>query len=198
MKKNTKKILLTAGILAAGIFIFSNRFRIKRKALSFVNVEEIGDNAGFNNAVFEDMLQATGWRSGEQWCMYYVKAIYDTVAPALKNDFAKSLSGSSQQSFANVQAGKSKHLQVITTGRPKIGDIVIFQNYTNPGKGHAGIVTKVTNGGQVFTTVEGNTYEPGVSSNNEIVAIVPGHINNIGEKSNVYPGKRLRGFIRLK
>lgn len=198
MKKNRKKLLIAGAILAAGIFIFSRRYRIKRVALSFHDVEEIGNNAGFNNAVFEEMMQNAGWNSGEQWCMYYVKAIYDTVAPRLKSDFAKSLGGSSQQSFFNVEAGKSKHLQVIKEGRPRVGDIVIWQNYANPGKGHAGIIVKVTNGGRTFTTVEGNTYEPGVSSNNEIVAVVPGHKNEIGQKSNIYPSKKLRGFIRLK
>jgi hypothetical protein len=192
-------------IIGAGVLVVLSAFRkrnssstdkITKLAMLYEGIEEVGDNAGFNNAVFEDMLENAGWKNAEQWCMYFAKAIYIYALPDLAEDFKKSLTGSSQGSFNNVQAGKSKNLRVVTTGKPLPGDIVIWVNNSDSSKGHAGIVVK-TGSGNYFETIEGNAnFQPQYSGQNELVDIVP-HNTAIGENDNTWTSKKLRGYIRL-
>jgi hypothetical protein len=203
MKSKKKKYMIP--IIGLGALVILSAFKkrnmdktdkIIKLAKLYEGIEEIGDNAGFNNAVLQDMLAKVGWNNSEQWCMYFAKAIYDYSLPDLAEDFNKSLNGSSQRSFNNVQAGKSKNLRVVTSGRSIPGDIVIWVNKSDSSKGHAGIVIETGNG-NYFKAIEGNTnYQPAYSGQNELVDIVP-HNTAIGETDNVYTSKKLRGFIRL-
>lgn len=169
--------------------------KIIKTAKLYEGIKEIGNNQGFTNDAFQYMMSSVGWKSGEQWCAYFCKAVYSNALPEWKTDFAKSLNGSSQQSFNNVKAGKSKHLHIVTS-TPAIGDIVIWVNKSDASKGHAGIVIEI-NGNQ-FTCIEGNVnYKPATSGENELVDIVP-HKANVGATDSVYSTKKLRGFIRIK
>jgi hypothetical protein len=204
MKKPNKKKLLFFGIGAILLFSAFRRKnsnmsevdKIKKLALLYEGIEEVGNNQGFNNAVFEDMMKTVGWKDSAQWCAYFTKAIYNYALPDLADDFSKSLSGSSQRSFTNVQAGKSKSLKAITTGKALPGDIVIWQNKNDASTGHAGIILE-TGPGNKFKSIEGNAnYRPDYSGQNELVDIVP-HDTAIGNTDNIYSSKKLRGFIRL-
>lgn len=204
MNKNKNRKLLFFGL---GAFLLFSAFRkkntnmsevekIKRLALLYEGIEEVGTNAGFNNATFQEMIKTQGWRSGDQWCMYFAKTIYVYALPELADDFKKSLSGSSQQSFNKVRDGKSKHLKVVTSGNALPGDIVIWTNKSNSAFGHAGIVLE-TYPGNKFKVIEGNAnYKPEVSGQNDIVDVVT-HTARIGETDYPWTAKRLRGFIRL-
>lgn len=204
MKKNKNRKFLFFGI---GAFLLFSAFRkknsnmsevekIKRLALLYEGIEEVGDNNGFNNAAFENMMKTVGWKNSDQWCMYFSKAVYDYALPELADDFNKSLTGSSQGSFNNVKAGKSKSLKVVTSGGALPGDIVIWVNKSNSATGHAGIVLETGNGNN-FKSIEGNVnFRPDYSGQNELVDIVP-HNTAIGATDNIYTSKTLRGFIRL-
>jgi len=204
MKKPNKKKLLFFGIGAILLFSAFRRKnsnmseveKIKRLALLYEGIEEVGLNAGFNNAALEEMLKSEGWKSGEQWCMYFAKTIYTYALPDLASDFRKSLSGSSQRSFTNVAAGKSKSLKAITTGKALPGDIVIWTNKSNSSFGHAGIVLEAGPGNK-FKVIEGNAnWNPEISGQGDIVDVVM-HEAIIGGTDYPWSAKRLRGFIRL-
>lgn len=193
-------------IIGLGLLVALSAFRknknmgatdkITKLALLYEGIEEIGDNEGFNNAAFEDMMKKVGWKNTEQWCMYFAQAIYQYALPELAVDFDKSLNGSSQRSFKNVKAGNSKNLKAVTSGPALPGDIVIWQNKSDASKGHAGIVIK-TGPNNYFETIEGNAnYKPEYSGQNELVDKVP-HKTKIGETDSAYSSKTLLGFIRL-
>jgi len=200
-----KKLLFFVAI--GGIILLSSFTRKKSKmseaekiiktAKLYEGIKEVGNNQGFTNAAFQNMMSSVGWKSGDQWCAFFCKAVYNNALPELASDFNKSLGGSTQRTFNNVKAGKSQHLKVVTSGTPAIGDIVIWVNKSDSSKGHAGIVIEL-NGGNSFTCIEGNVnYKPATSGENELVDIVP-HKTSIGSTDSVYRTKNLRGFIRLK
>lgn len=189
-------VLLLGGIGLS--FINYRKRKIKRKAYLFEGVKEVGNNSGFSSEIFEKMMRDVGWKSGEQWCMYFAKNVYVQSLPKLADDFKKVLSGSSQRSFNNVDEGKSEYLETIKEGSPKKGDIVIWQRKSDKSKGHAGVVVDVSEGGNKFTAMEGNTnFDPAFNGDGELVNVVP-HETKYGESDSTYKTMILRGFIRLK
>lgn len=185
------------GSVSFAIFYNYRKRKLKRFSMLFDGIKEIGNNAGFSNEAFENMLREIGWKGGEPWCMYFAKAIYVNALPKLADDFSKSLSGSTQLSFNNVALGKSQSLEVITSGKPRVGDIAIWQRLNDSSKGHAGVVIKVTDNGQKFETIEGNAnYQPSFQGEGDLVDKIEHDLNYNGTNS-TYPNLKLRGFIRL-
>lgn len=192
-------IYLGAGVVTAitsffAINFFSRRNRLARQAKFFEDIKEIGDNQSFGDAAFEQMMRSVGWTSGEQWCMYFAIAVYTKALPKQKEKIEK-LSGSTQSSWNKVKNGEVPDFIVVTSGRPRRGDIAIWQNYANPAKGHAGIVIKSTSRKfpSGFTTIEGN-----VNVIDGVGQAVQKKEHNLdyGQKSITHPAKKLRGFIR--
>lgn len=196
-----KKYLLFASAFALSSLIIFNRFsrrnRIVRQAKFYEDIEEVGTNKSFADETFEKMMKEVGWKSGDAWCMYFVLAVYSKVLPKKEKDI-RLLTGSTQSAFNKVQLKMIPNFIVVTSGRPKRGDIAIWQNTGNRAFGHTGIVIKTTAKGipQGFTTIEGNTsansqfYGPGQS-----IRVVE-HNLDYGKKSQAYSDKILRGFIR--
>lgn len=202
MKTSTKVIIFISSLTAISLAVFINyrSRRIKRIAKSFEGVEEIGQNQGFTNQTLQNMLEEAGWRGGEAWCMYYAKAIYKKALPKLADKIQKELTGSTQKSWRDVVDGKSEIFEAITSGRPKVGDIAIWQRISDPSKGHAAIVirpnsSKFPNG---YTTIEGNVnYDPSFQGEGDLVDKAE-HELKYGETNSTYKTLRLRGFLRLK
>lgn len=202
MRTRTKVIIALSAITAVGLGIFINyrSRRIRRIAKSFEGVEEIGNNQGFNNETLQEMLRESGWKGGEAWCMYYAKAIYKKALPKFADTIQKELSGSTQRSWKDVVDGKSEIFEAITSGKPKVGDIAIWQRISDPSKGHAGIVirpnsSKFANG---YTTIEGNiNYDPSFQGEGDLVDKAQ-HELKYGEANSTYKTLKLKGFIRLK
>lgn len=196
-------IWLGAGVVTAvtsffAINFFSRKNRLARKAKFFEEIEEVGNNRSFGDATFEQMMRSVGWKSGDAWCMYFAIAVYDKVLPRQKDKLAE-LSGSTQRSWKKVKNGEVPDFITIISGKPRKGDIVIWQDLDNSSKGHAGIVIKTTskNFPQGFTTIEGNT-----SVNSEFYGSGQSvrkveHNLDYGQKSKTYPNKKLLGFIRF-
>ena len=203
MNKGLKITLIVGGILSVAslaIFVNYRRRKIKRIAKSFKGVSEIGDNQAFSNETLQKMLKEAGWKTGEAWCMYYAKSIYQRALPKLADQIQKDLSGSTQGTWNKINSGGSEIFETITSGKPRVGDIVIWRRTNDSSKGHAGIVTKprsakYPNG---FTTVEGNTnYDPSFQGEGDLVDILQ-HQLNYGQTNETYKGLKLLGFIRLK
>ena len=203
MTKRTRNIIIISSIVVFSIVGLSlinyRKKKVARLALLFKGIEEVGNNSGFTNDTFEKMMREVGWKNGEAWCSYFAKVAYLYALPNLTDDINKWWGGSSQATFDNVKNGKSEEFEVITSGRPKKGDIVIWQRTNSPSQGHVGIVTKAfLNSATKFEAVEGNTnYDPSFSGEGQLVDVVP-HDTNIGEPDSQYPSLKLRGFIRLK
>lgn len=196
-----KKWLIAGSFLGVSsllaLIFFSRKNRIVRRASFYEDIDEIGNNAAFADEKFEEMMKTAGWKSGEEWCMYFAKAVYLKALP-LQKDKINMLSGSTQSSFNKVKNGEIPDFKVVTSGMPRRGDIVIWQNKDNPSKGHAGIVTRTTSWEYPlgFTTIEGNVsvnadfYGDGQSVRKAE------HNLDYGQTSKTYPSKILRGFIR--
>lgn len=177
--KTWHKVLFFGSITAFVVYasrekLFSGARYIKNKfgdlvsafAGKWVGVKEIGDNQAFGNDVFQAMMKAVGWRSSDQWCMYFAKAIHYNVFkdnPTEQAKIDKVLVGNTQQSFTNAKNDTSGTYEAITSGSPKVGDIVIFRHSNKPSTGHAGVVIKV-NSNNTMETIEGNTSESNISS----------------------------------
>jgi hypothetical protein len=203
VNKRTRNIIIVGSIVIFAMvglsFINYRKKKVARLSLLFQGVEEVGNNAGFSNDTFEKMMREVGWKNGEAWCSYFAKVVYLYALPNLSDDINKWWGGSSQATFQNVKNGKSDEFEVITSGRPKKGDIVIWQRINSPSQGHVGIVTKAyLNSSTRFDAIEGNTnYDPSFSGEGQLVDIVP-HDTEIGKPDSQYPSLRLLGFIRLK
>jgi len=161
-------------------------------ASEWIGVNEIGNNQAFGNTVFQSMLKNVGWKSSEQWCMYFAKAVHWEVFKTDRQAINKLLSGSSNGSFNAVKKDINGIYEAIESGPPKNGDIAIWQR--TDGTGHAAIVVKVNNNG-TMDTIEGNTGGKSISDGDTVARKVRPSV--IGQN---IPGStlKLRGFIRKK
>ena len=165
--KTWQKVAFVGSIVA--FIVYKKRHAISKNigdfvsnyAMKWLGTEEVGNNNGFANDVFQAMMKKVGWRSGEQWCMYFAKAIHYDTFPKDREKINKILNGSSQLSFANAKNDTSGTYSVVTSGKPRKGDIVIYQHTNNKATGHAGVVVGV--GDTSFTTIEGNTNDKNIS-----------------------------------
>jgi hypothetical protein len=184
-------IVAGSAAIAGCLLLISWRQKAGNLAAKFIDIKEIGDNADFSNAVFKKMLQDIGWKGGEAWCMYFDKSIYMQAFPNKANEINRVLTGSTQQSWKNAIANPQL-FKVITSGDPRIGDIIIWQSINNDSLGHAGIALKKQKG-KTWFTVEGNSGLGGTREGQGVVKLsrylVPGTVTG---------NLKLLGFIRLK
>ena len=189
--KTWKLFLISVAIAGSGFALISWRQKAGNLAAKFIDIAEVGDNAGFSNATFQQMMKSVGWKGGEAWCMYFAKSIYLNAFPNKAAEIDKVLTGSTQQSWKNAIA-HPELFKVITDGAPQRGDIIIWQSITNPANGHAGIAYKKQKG-TTWYTIEGNTSldkaREGQGIMKQTRTLVPGTIEG---------GLKLLGFIRLK
>ena len=203
MTKITKNIIIIGSIVVLSLiglsFINYRKRRIATISKLFEGIEEVGSNQGFASETFQKMMSDAGWKSGEEWCSYFAKLVYIKALPSLESDIRNWFSGSSQMTYNNVANGKTSKFEIVEDGKPMKGDVVVWQNKSNAGTGHVGIVVKTYLGNPYkYDAIEGNTnYQPGFSGQGQLVDIVP-HEGKVGESDNVYSSKILRGFIRLK
>jgi len=191
MKIKPVHTIIVAGVAVAAFMLLSWRKKVSRLAKLYAGVNEIGNNVAVSDPQLNEWLKAVGWKNGEAWCMYFVKALYMNAFPNKAAEINKILTGSTQGSWANVKQHPDV-FKVIIDGKPMSGDIIIWQSVNDPSKGHAGIVYKRDSGDKYFT-VEGNSdlsgsaEGDGVSKNTR--TLVPGTVEG---------SLKLLGFIRLK
>lgn len=203
--KTWHKVLFFGSITAFVIYagrekIFSGAKYVQRKfgdlvsaiAGKWVGVKEIGENQAFGNDVFQAMMKKVGWKSSEQWCMYFAKAVHTEAFkdnPAELSKINKILNGSTQLSYDYAKNDKSGTYIVSST--PKKGDIQIYRNNAT-GKGHAGVVTEVNSNNTVLT-IEGNTSDNNIADGDYVAKKVrPSKVGTYLPNSNLY----VRGYIR--
>lgn len=189
MSKNLKIFLFSAVVAGSALLFLSWRRKAANYVAKFIGISEIGNNQGFSNAVFQQMMKTVGWQSGESWCMYLVKAVYINAYPQKAAAIQAVLTPSTQQSWKNArEAGQLFKVLDQPTDKPHVGDIVIWQSTKNASLGHAGIVVHLPG-----TTVEGNTSLAGVREGQGVERL----------QRDLRPGAimgtlKCLGFIRLK
>ena len=156
-----------------------------RAACKFYGEHEILGNLGFENPVFQAIMERTGWKPPESWCAYFVEAV---LRDAGFESQASVISGSAVQTFKNCKASMLFRVHSI----PGNGDIVIWQDYINgiaSWSGHAGIVIGMGKG--MIATIEGNTNAEGGREGIEVAVKVrdPAYVPQTG--------LRVLGFISL-
>lgn len=185
------KYSLFATLLIGGVIIFTSwRSKAANVAARFLDEIEVGNNQGFTNKAFEQMMKDVGWRGGEAWCMYLAKAVWMQAFPKKAALIAKYLTGSTQTSWKNAKANP-EIFKVITDGKPMPGDIVIWQSTTNSTLGHAGIVKNKKS--DQYEVVEGNTSLQGARDGQGVEK----NTRNL-EQGYVDGTLKVLGFIRLK
>jgi hypothetical protein len=203
---NTQKALLygTSGAILLFIFkdsLFKGAKYVQSKFGDFVSqfsrkwvgVKEIGVNRAFANDLFQSMMKNVGWGSGDQWCMYFAKAIhYEAFKnnPTEQAKIKKILTGNTQDSYKRVQNDKTNTYVVVESGKPRIGDIAIWRRSAS--RGHAGVVVEV--GDTTMTTIEGNTGDKSIHDGDLVAKKTRplAYGKPIGRGSDL----KLRGFIR--
>lgn len=162
--KTWHKVLFVGSIVAFALYYkrntIKNYFDFSKISSylsnKWVGIKEVGNNEGFSSSVFEQMMKNVGWKSSDQWCMYFAKAIhYESYKdkPKVQAKIKKILTGNTQESFVNAQNDKTGTYTTSTT--PKVGDLLIWQRSTNKARGHVGVVTAIKKG--MVETIEGNT-----------------------------------------
>ena len=151
----------------------------------YAGVKEIGKNQGFDNKEFESLLVSVGWKKGESYCSYTVKAILKEAGQTYN--------------FVSPSAWKTA-LNAITTGLPwetKPNDLCLivwrqFKDWKPQAAGHIGFAINPTPNN--VTTFEGNA--DGIDADK--IQGFEANIRSIRpDKWRVDNGLRLMGFIYL-
>ena len=135
---------------------------IVNNALSFVGETEISGNMGFNNAKFQEMMEAVGWKKKQAWCAYFVELVwklsYATRSSATVRELDSLFSASAVQTYKNFVPTTWE-----TSNVPQKGGLVVWQSYKDDEprwSGHIGIISEVITPTQILS-IEGNTNSSG-------------------------------------
>lgn len=123
-------------------------------AKKYVGIREKSNNSGWDNTTFENKMKSAGWSNGAEWCNFFVKMLLLEISKGkAKEFFEKNISGSTQQTWKNLQT-PSKYHEVLKT--PCKGALILYQRISDPSHGHIEIfVSKGKNGG--YYVVSGNS-----------------------------------------
>jgi hypothetical protein len=140
------------------------RKKIVETAYKYEGQKEIGKNTGFENAIFEQKMQAVGFDSGESWCSLFAELVwceaYGQLDSTIIYKLQKLFSESATKTWLNFKHSKDFKIKSKQDAQP--GDLAIWQK-VNKGvkdwRGHVGVVTRVAQ--LFFLSMEGNTNEEG-------------------------------------
>jgi len=191
MTKRNAFVLASFLIVTGGIayFLFNRRQRIRRITNILDGISETSQNKSFSDATWEEWLREVGWKTSEQWCMYFSKRVLMEAFKKNADEINKSLTGSTQGSYNFVASGKSPLFEIMKT--PSVGDVAIWSR--GDGTGHAGVVRKVFRDGTMEIS-EGNvTIDKAKEGVGKFM-----HDSAIGSKHSSGSSLSLRGFIHYK
>jgi hypothetical protein len=168
---------------------------IVAEAKKYLGQREVKGNMGFVDKEFEEKMETIGFQKGWSWCALFVELVWRRAYAQFDASYDRILhhlhSAGAVKTFNNFKRSSL----FVTTDKPQIGAIVIWQTYKN-GKahwsGHAGIVESVNAQDPVqFIAIEGNGSETGSREGTSVVRKT--RRNNI--KSKVTRGLKVKGFI---
>ena len=148
-------------------------------ARKYVGQKELPQNQGFENPEFQQKMRSVGWWKNAEWCSLFGRLVWSEALPdPYKAKALQLISPSSQMTFQNFAKDTSGLFKI--EEHPMPGALVIWQSKTKPGKGHVGIVERVT--GRCIYTIEGNL-------NNQVKRVKRCYPYSIGDSL------VLRGFV---
>lgn len=159
-------------------------------AKSYLGQEEIQPNLGFKDSILDSKMRKQGFYRGASWCGFFIKVVMNDVYEYTEywKQLSHLLSASTHEMWINFT--NSKYI-FFTSKIPKIGSIVIWQEGDGT-NGHTGIVTSVSDDGNHFTSIEGNSNNDG-SINGYMVAE---NKHTLGLPHNIH-GLNILGFIYM-
>lgn len=134
-------------------------------ALSYVGINEIAGNKGWENKSFQTKMVAMGWGLGQAWCSYFGELVWKEAYAGQKDILTmldRLFSASATATYSNFLG--SQYFEV--SKKPVEGALAIWQNGTG-WTGHLGVVTIPLK--QSFETVEGNGNAQGGREGLEVV-----------------------------
>lgn len=164
----------------------TDQIKLIRTGCQFIGEHEISGNQGFVNPAFQRIIERSGWKKGEAWCVYLVEAIFRESG---FDAFADVFSASAVETYRICRKSNLFEISAI----PAIGDVVIWQNYENDKaswSGHAGLIIGMGRGH--LAVLEGNTNSEGGREGIEVAV----KCRNPQDKP--LNGLRVLGFIRKK
>lgn len=133
---------------------------VRVTAASYVGISEKGgNNQGFTKWSFRQLMVENGWKPGQPWCAFFVRAMLNECG------IPHTITGWSPTAY-------NKRDVIFTDGKFyqsfKDGDVLVmtmsYSNFRNTsrykGIGHTGIVDKIAKSS--IRTIEGNTNEQGM------------------------------------
>jgi hypothetical protein len=142
------------------------------------------------------MLTGAGWYTSAAWCAYFVKvwlmAFYSFDAVWIN----KNLGGSAVGNLIAIEKlNKNGFKTWVATreNKPEVGDVITWQQISNPSLGHTGIITDI--GSSTYTTIEGNTAAQKDSREGDQVAQKVRTLDKLKIGSTI-GGLKLIGFYR--
>ena len=156
--------VISCCLLSVFLFLSTNHLHaddgycVRVTAAAYVGVKEKGgNNKGFTDAEFRELMIASGWKIGYAWCAFFVKAMLDECG--IQNN----ITGWSPTAYNRndvvydggkfVKSFKDSDVLVMTLAYGSLKG-----RYKNIG--HTGIVDKV--GKYSVRTIEGNTNDQGM------------------------------------
>ena len=185
-KKIINPLLVLAGLIVLLVVIYLKvKNRPSHFAKKFIGQEETGNNQGFFNKSFENLMYDAGWRPGYQWCAFFTKMIWQkTLKPKHRKIARKIMTGSTQINFERFKKYGKGYFKI--SQKPRKNALVIWQSKKDPSRGHTGLITKVNILDGSFETIEGNSNKGGSQG---IVS------KQKYSKGGSPAGMRLKGFI---
>lgn len=135
------------------------------------DLEDFKANAGSGN--FTKFQPEAGAGNGDEWCQYFVDAMFVEVGGSIKEARRRLWMGGDGEMTGYTPEAKNYYTKVkqwISSGPPQPGDQVFFFVAGKGRVGHTGLVVWVDTGKKTFGTVEGNTRAEVFSSDGGCVA----------------------------
>lgn len=136
-------------------------------AKAYIGVAEISGNRFIDDPKVKndlgEILKKAGHLDGEAWCSLFGEAIFCLAYPDKEPVFRKLFSKGAVQTFNNF-----KNAGYPTSMIPRVGDLVVFQQYKDgvpSWQGHLGIVSSTFGTGE-WISIEGNTNAAGSRESN--------------------------------
>ena len=169
-------------------------------AKSYIGINEIGNDAGFDNAAFQTNMKNVGWLSGSPWCNFFTdlvwKEAYDqyykktsdfvllnTIKVTLNNFTpGNPLTGNVNNTADNMRIREGTSYTIdfnINNPKtyPKPGDMIIYGPPGSSGQ-HVSLCVSVNPNNKTYTRIDGN-YPNKVVWSNYPVSLGAGGENNI-------------------
>ena len=137
----------------------SDGYCVRATADYYVGITERGgNNRGFTSRALQEELTKAGWRAGQAWCAYFVKAILDDCGvPNTVTGWSPSAYNKNDVIYTDgvfKRSFKDNDVLVATYTYQK------FLRQRFKGIGHTGVVDKI--GKYSIRAIEGNTNDQGM------------------------------------